>query len=171
MAYGKNTIEAGHRTIIKRAMRAAGVMAENDEQTERLNSWARNNPRAVAKSLSRWFDAAARAWTRWNNQESSADESGRYRNQAESVIAAMTGGEVVVDYPGLYPAFVWKNRHYYGDDLERLLSDACATHRVTRDGAELYRGTEADCFGWLQRHQPASVHHATTHEGYAIERL
>jgi hypothetical protein len=42
-------------------------------------------------------------------------------------------------------------------------------YSVTRDGEVLATGlTEDEAFAWLLQHQGQSVHHATTHEGYAI---
>jgi len=41
--------------------------------------------------------------------------------------------------------------------------------RVTRDGAELWQGSEAECMRYLHRSCSASIHHATTYEGYTLE--
>ena len=165
-----DAITAGHRVIIKRAMRAVGLYVDPEWASDYLDSWARNNPVPMAKSLRLWFEKAARAWVRYNNQEAPTDESDTIRDQAESVIKAMSGGAVKVDFPGLYPTFEVAGRAF-NLDLLAALRWACATHKVTRDGCELFRSTEADCFGWLQGHQSASVHHATKYEGYKIESL
>jgi len=42
-------------------------------------------------------------------------------------------------------------------------------YQVTRDGQTLATfTTEAQAWGWLQRHQPFSIGHAVAHEGYDI---
>lgn len=41
---------------------------------------------------------------------------------------------------------------------------------LTRDGAEIMRGTEIAIWGWIHNNTSFSVFHATRHEGYSIER-
>ena len=43
-----------------------------------------------------------------------------------------------------------------------------ATHKVTKDGKELFRGTESECFGFVLKHQGQSVQYATRYGGYKI---
>jgi hypothetical protein len=166
--------KAGHRVIIKRSMRAVGVPVDNEAPDDQLNDWAKRHPREIARTLGRWFEKAARAWTLGNNSGDSKTfnkacrEQGRLHGQAESVLGLWG---IVADYPGLYPAFHVKGRTYYSDELERCLHETGATHRVTRDGIELFRSTADECFVWLHRHQGQSVDWACKHEGYAIEAL
>lgn len=44
-------------------------------------------------------------------------------------------------------------------------------YKVTRDGKELYRGTESECWAWLLRNVSGNVHHATKYEGYKIQAI
>jgi hypothetical protein len=46
-----------------------------------------------------------------------------------------------------------------------------ATHIVSRDGIARYIGTESQCWQWLHDASPASIDHATTHEGWRLEAL
>jgi hypothetical protein len=167
-------VKAGHRVIIKRTMRAIGLEVDNDASDEYLNQWAKQNPRTIAQTLTRWFEKAARAWTRDNNSgksEALAEceaECGRLRRQAESVLALWG---VTADYPGLYPTFESGGHTHYSEQLERCLHEAGATHHVTRDGAEIFRSTADECYMWLHRHQGQSVDWACKHGGYAIEPL
>lgn len=43
-------------------------------------------------------------------------------------------------------------------------------YKVTRDGKELFIGTENECFAWLLNHQCQSVDWAIKYEGYKIEK-
>lgn len=40
---------------------------------------------------------------------------------------------------------------------------------LSRDGKEVLRGTEQECWEYLHRTHGFSVDHALTHEGYAME--
>lgn len=40
---------------------------------------------------------------------------------------------------------------------------------LSRDGKEILRGTEQECWEYLHRTHGFSVDHALTHEGYAME--
>lgn len=42
------------------------------------------------------------------------------------------------------------------------------SYQVIRDGKMLFTGTYWGCFGWLLKHQSASVDWATKYEGYKI---
>ena len=121
------TIEAGHRVIIKRAMRREKI---SPATVPDLDAWAKANPDAVARVLCQWFDNAARAWTEGNNSGDSATytrqraQQERLHRQAESVLALWG---VKVDYPGLYPCFVdAQGRHEHTpepDILARFLRE------------------------------------------------
>lgn len=45
------------------------------------------------------------------------------------------------------------------------------THQLCHDNEEIWRGSEAECFGKLHRMVGYSVDHATKHEGWSIEPL
>lgn len=45
------------------------------------------------------------------------------------------------------------------------------SERFGKNAKLLFLGTNDECFSWLLRHQPASVHHATKYEGYKIEPM
>lgn len=166
------TIEAGRRTIIKRAMRKVGLEVENDASDDYLNQWAKGHPGYLVDPLTAAFERAAQAWIRGNNSGDNAGlregeaECDRCRQQAESVLTLFG---VTADYPGLYPTFEHGGHCYH--ELKRCLEHAAATHRVTRDGTELYRSTADECFVWLLHHQGQSVDWACKHGGYAIEPI
>jgi len=111
-----DAIHAGHRIIIKRAMRMVGLSPEKDESDRFLNSWAINNPCYLAPVIVAWFNKAAKAWEDGNNSGCSETlnqkeaECERIRTQAESILNLF---HVETDYPGLYPAFKYKHVDYY----------------------------------------------------------
>lgn len=42
------------------------------------------------------------------------------------------------------------------------------THKATKDGATQFMGNPDECWQYILKHQPHSVDHATTHEGWNI---
>jgi hypothetical protein len=104
------TTQAGHRVIIKRALRSLGYNA-SDFTPENLDIWAKNNPQQLTAVLTTWFGAAAKAWERGNNSGDNETlhrceaEMVRKREQAESVLSLF---DIECDYPGLYPSFMYK---------------------------------------------------------------
>jgi hypothetical protein len=42
------------------------------------------------------------------------------------------------------------------------------TYKLTRDEQLICTGTLRECWAWIHDTHPFSVHHALTHEGYAI---
>jgi hypothetical protein len=107
---------AGHRVIIKRAMRLSGFTPDQRTNTERLSSWAKAHPVFVEIIVRQWFEAAAKCWERGNNSGSNEILHKEEANcelkhlQAESVLALW---DIVCDYPGLYPTFKYQDRNYY----------------------------------------------------------
>lgn len=53
----------------------------------------------------------------------------------------------------------------------RPKGNAYPSHRVLRDGVELYRGAPEACYAWLLHHERRSVNYATTYCGYVVQRL
>ncbi len=45
------------------------------------------------------------------------------------------------------------------------------TYKVTEDDAELFRGTNSQCYGFILRHQPQSVDWAMKYSSYRIESV
>jgi len=168
-------IAAGHRTIIKRAMRSVHAVYSRERlSTDDINQWARRNPSRLAVHIQARFRSAAQAWAEGSssNNATTMDRChavcDRRRAQAESVLALFG---VTAHYSGLLPSFTHDGTDYVFSQLAEALCRAVATHRVTRDGNELFRSTADECFVWLLDHQPASVAEATAHHGYAIEPI
>lgn len=73
----------------------------------------------------------------------------------------------------------WAPASYVGDECpdchrERLIAGICAQFpkrwRVLHDDKlQHVADSEGDAMAWLLSHQSASIHHATTHEGWKIE--
>jgi len=166
----RDPIEAGVRVIIKRSMLSVGMTTQMFHKWthDQMVQWAANHPKAIAQRVRQWYiDAVA-------ERDPTSDESAihtyeRRIKQADTLLKALG---IQTSYAGLYPTFVLPGQVFYTfDELYNALRMACATHVVKHDGVERFRSTDAECFAWLLNHQPCSVHHATTHEGWSIEPL
>lgn len=125
--------DALYRVTLKRIIRAAIGTVDNEAPTEQLEQAvreiAKTAPAVVSRGLDRTFEQAARAWTRGNNSgdpatlEKENNECDRLHRNAERVLALWG---VKVDYPGLYPCFVWNGQHYHCN-CESLLRDIANT--------------------------------------------
>jgi hypothetical protein len=121
---------AAYRTLLKRILRAAigAGSVDNDAATSWLESELKQvavaAPAVVARGLTRAFDTAARQWTRGNNSgdprtlEECEKQCEATRGNASRVLKIWG---VRVDYPGLYPCFLWDGITHY--DAESLMRD------------------------------------------------
>ena len=46
-----------------------------------------------------------------------------------------------------------------------------STHKVTYDGEERFKGSEGKCWEYILKHQPQSVHYATTWGGWKTSEI
>jgi hypothetical protein len=112
--------EAQYRVVLKRILRAAGQIIDNNapnaDLESRLDAVVKYAPGIVSRGLHRMYEDAAKAWEHGNNSGNSGELSkgyadcDRYRAAADRVLNRWG---VTVDYPGLYPSFNYKGHDYY----------------------------------------------------------
>jgi hypothetical protein len=152
----KEQINAGHRTIIKRAMRLDQCHISDDITTEQLNSWAIAHPMHMTRAIEGRFESAATAWEKGNNSGSETllvkyeNECELKQKQAESVMRLYG---IECDYPGLYPSFNYKGYTYYTviSVMERVLeANTLILRRLTMVKIEINTDNAAfgDAPGW-----------------------
>ena len=117
-----NIIEAGHRVIIKRAMRSAGIIRP-PESLDELDEWARHHPRYMTPIVEQWLRDSAEAWGRYTGSQDPADEAEHVRKaeQAESVLSSLG---ISCAWPGLYPYFQRDGKQYRMDELRDVMEAA-----------------------------------------------
>jgi hypothetical protein len=88
----------------------------------------------------------------------------RFGRRAADLLAGIRGD--ALDLRGLgrtIPETVTEIGRWYG------FEPPAGSHRVTRDGTEMFRGTANACFVYVLRHQGESVHYATRYGDWRIE--